>query len=668
MTRASDLLGPDGPLAVLLPGYEVRSGQQAMAEAVEATLTDERVLFCEAGTGTGKTLAYLLPALLSGKRVVISTATRALQDQLVEKDVPLAERILGRPVRAVVLKGLSNYLCQRRTAEFRASDLGAPSTRLKLPLLERWRLETETGDLSELAGIREDDPLLEAVRSSSDTRRGGPCPHYAECFVTKARQRADDAELVITNHHLFFADLALRGPHPGRVLPDYDAVVFDEAHQLEDVATLFFGVRVSRRRLQTLFRDVERLAGGKQRALARGASTTLDDALVARAERAEESLFAQLARRSSREEPRTLLERDAWLGSLQESYLALDTALEGLETSADLARSTPRVDAARASEDWDGIWKRARTLREALTTIVEGAPGRITWLDNASGAPALTSSAVDLSGTLRERLFDRVPSLVLTSATLTASPARLGSKGESSPFAFARSRLGAYDCENEIRELVVESPFDFKNRALLYLPKDLPAPNDPSFVERAVEPVERLIEASDGGAFVLTTSLRSMKQFHALLSQRLARPVLVQGQAPKHALLASFRQSTRAILVATLSFWEGVDVPGDALRLVILEKVPFSVPTDPILSARARALEAEGGNPFNALFMPLAQMTLKQGFGRLIRTRRDRGVVALLDSRIHTKGYGQRLLSQLPPAKRTSDLEQACEFLRRPAD
>lgn len=664
MTRASDLLGPDGPLAALLPGYEVRGGQQAMADAVEATLADERVLFCEAGTGTGKTLAYLLPALLSGKRVVISTATRALQDQLVEKDVPLAERILGRPVRAVVLKGLSNYLCQRRTAELRASDLGAPSMRLKLPLLERWRLDTETGDLSELVGIREDDPLLEAVRSSSDTRRGSPCPHYAECFVTRARQSADAAELVITNHHLFFADLALRGPHPGRVLPDYDAVVFDEAHQLEDVATLFFGVRVSRRRLQTLFRDVERLSGGKQHKLASGTSPKIDGALVAQAERAEESLFAELARRSSRDEPRTLLERDAWLGSLQEKYLTLDNALDGLESSADLARSTPG-DATRSSEDWDGIWRRARTLREALTTIVEGAPGRITWLDAASGSPALTSSAVDLSSTLRDRLFDRVPSLVLTSATLTASPARLGSTGELSPFAFARSRLGAYDCENEIRELVVESPFDFKNRALLYLPKDLPAPNDPSFVERAVEPVQRLIDASDGGAFVLTTSLRSMKQFHVLLSQRLGRPVLVQGQAPKHALLASFRQSTRAILVATLSFWEGVDVPGDALRLVILEKVPFSVPTDPILSARARALEAEGGNPFNALFMPLAQMTLKQGFGRLIRTRRDRGVVALLDSRIHTKGYGQRLLSQLPPAKRTSDLDLACEFLTR---
>jgi ATP-dependent DNA helicase DinG len=662
MADSRQLFLPDGPLARAHPGYETRPGQMEMADAVQQALTQEHILLCEAGTGTGKTIAYLLPALLSGKKIVVSTATRALQDQLVNHDVPLAEEVLGRRVRVVVMKGLSNYLCLRRYAEARASEQAlTPSWRLKLGAIESWREESEAGDLSELAGIPEGDPVLAAVRSSSETRIGPKCPHHAECFVTRLKQAAESAELIITNHHLFFADLALRGPHPGRVLPHYDAAIFDEAHQLEDVATLFFGVRVTKRRIDTLVQDAARLHRTDDE----------EDSPEQRASDATARFFDELLTRTSREDPRRRLEPDDWAGEMQRRYLDLDTKLDAIEALAE-RRAMPSGGESEADDgdfrSWDAISRRARALRDALATIVEGAPGRVTWLENDSKAPVLSSSAVDVSEILRERLFNTVPSVVLTSATLTTSPARVGSSDELSPFAFTRGRLGAYECETEVRELVVDSPFDFAARALLYVPRGLPAPNDASFIERAQEEIRELVEASDGGAFVLTTSLRSMRALHDALSRTLGtRLLLVQGSAPKQALLSAFRRDGHAVLVATMSFWEGVDVPGEALRLVILEKIPFSVPSDPILQARAGALEADGQRPFNALFLPLAQMTLKQGFGRLIRTQRDRGVVALLDSRVHTKGYGQRLLSQLPPARRTTSRADAVAFLGQTA-
>jgi ATP-dependent DNA helicase DinG len=658
MTRATELLGPGGPLAATLTAHEFRPGQLEMAEAVQTTLDNEGVLLCEAGTGTGKTLAYLLPALLSGKRVVISTATRALQDQLIEKDVPLAERTLGRPIRATVLKGLSNYLCLRRYREFREGITnGQPALTRHLPILEAWRNSTESGDLAELEGIPEGDPLIDAVRSSADTRIGAQCAFYGECFVTRVKREAESAELVITNHHLFFADLALRGPHPGRVLPDYDAVIFDEAHQLEDVATLFFGVRVSRGRIQTLLRDCSRL-------LERRATDALADrSIVASAETAEARFTELLTLLGNRDEPRVRLDRESWSGAIHDAYLALDGALDTIETTAELARNDEQA-VLESSDAWETVHRRALAVREALAIIVEGAPGRVTWLDKEKTGYALSSSAVDLSSLLRERLFNRIPSVILTSATLTSSPAVLGDVG-STPFAFIRSRLGAFDCEPDVRELVVGSPFDFRANALLYVPKHLPEPSDASFLDSMTSEVESLVQASDGGAFVLTTSLRSMRHLHRSLEHRLRdRPVLMQGRAPKQTLLTAFKESGRAVLVATMSFWEGVDVPGEALRLVVLEKIPFAVPSDPILQARAEALEADGQRPFPALFLPIAQMTLNQGFGRLIRTKADRGVVALLDCRVYRRGYGQRLLSNLPPAKRTVALDEACAFLR----
>jgi ATP-dependent DNA helicase DinG len=622
-----------------------------MARGVERALAAEHVLFCEAGTGTGKTFAYLVPAILSGKKIIISTATRALQEQLLNQDIPAVERALGQSVSAVGLKGLGNYLCKRRFHEWKHSREGSePRWATRLDVLQRWQEDSDGGDIAELMGLSEHDEVFGRVTSSSDTRLGSRCAFHEQCFVTRAKRNAEAARIVVVNHHLFFADLALRGPHPGRVLPDYEAVIFDEAHQLEDTATLFFGVRVSRRRISNLVAEAERCFLGIP-GLALSAQPSLRAVGAA-----EQRFFAELTA-LAQDEPRARLSSDSWVGARRARYLDLDNALLGLESSADVARGAPQEGIAQASiEALDNIARRARALRDGLATIIECVAGQVTWLEADKSAMTLSSSPVNLASTLRQRVFDRIPSVVLTSATLATQ--------SSEPFRFIRKRLGADSCEAEVRELVVDSPFDFRAAARLYLTRRLPEPASPEFLAQATAEMVRLIEASDGGAFVLTTSLRSMRELHAELKPRLpGRAVLLQGSAPKRALLDSFQRSGSAVLVATMSFWEGVDVPGRALRLVILEKIPFAVPTDPLTQARAQMIEEEGGNPFQELFLPSAQMLLKQGFGRLIRTRRDRGVVALLDSRVLQRGYGQALLAQLPPAKRIVDLEEACRFL-----
>jgi ATP-dependent DNA helicase DinG len=647
-----------------------------MAEAVERALAEERVVLCEAGTGTGKTLAYLVPALTSGKKVVISTATRALQEQIFFKDLPLANRILGLPMQATLMKGLGNYLCRRRFDEFsRGEEALRPGVARAIDNVRAWMEETETGDLGELSSLREDDPVRLSIASSSETRLGQPCQHFDACFVTRMRREADAARIVIVNHHLFFADLALRGPHPGHVLPDYDAVIFDEAHQLEDVATAFFGVRVSEARLGRAMDDAERAlrhAGALDALFARGAA-----AAVERGRHAVRDFFAELARGAPRGEPRLTLERDIWSGPAQARWHELDGAFEHLELEARAARdvaarsgaSTPpgRARPGSASEALDATERRMTDLREQLGVIVDGGSGRVTWLELGPRGAALSSSPVDISFLLRQRVFETVPAIVLTSATLATRAVRPelaeAAAPAASPFGYIRSRLGLADDGVRVDELVVESPFDFERQALLYTPRDLPPPARADFVESAAGRVAELVRLVGGGAFVLTTSLRSMRAFHARLRGLIPQfRLLLQGDAPKATLLGAFRAAGDAVLVATTSFWEGVDVPGRALRLVVLEKVPFAVPTDPVVRARAEVLEREGKNPFLELHVPAAAIALKQGFGRLIRTRRDAGIVALLDERVHKKGYGRLLLDALPPAARTDDLGAVQSF------
>jgi ATP-dependent DNA helicase DinG len=634
-----------------------------MAHAVERALDESRVLLCEAGTGTGKTLAYLVPALLSGKKVVVSTATRALQEQIYYKDLPLVAKALGRTPRAALVKGLSNYLCKRRFSELRQSpEALRPAVARALAAIERWNDDTDMGDLAELASLREDDPVRLAVASSSETRLGPGCAHYDECFVTRMKREAESAELLIVNHHLFFADLALRGPHPGRVLPDYDAVIFDEAHRLEDIATEFFGFRISETRVERALGDAERaltLAGAGDPLFSPGTRPILE-----RARATARALFDELARVTGGDDSRRALAREDFSGHVSERWLDFDAALEGVEAlaagtrgrlaSLERRRMVPAEDALEATE------RRMAQLRIELSTIVDGGPGRVTWFERGARGRVLSSAPIDVSRLLRERIFESVPAVVLTSATLATHRAKPDGGGA---FGYVRARLGLDTDTVGVEELLVGSPFDFARQALLYTPRDLPPPATPRFVEDASERIVELVRLTGGGCFVLTTSLRSMRLFHEKLRARLPDTrVFVQGDAPKASLLAAFRDAGDAVLVATMSFWEGVDVPGRALRLVALEKIPFLVPTDPVVRARAEALEADGKSAFSELHVPAATIILKQGFGRLVRTRRDAGIVALLDDRVHRRGYGKTLLAALPPASRTDDLAAVRAF------
>jgi ATP-dependent DNA helicase DinG len=689
LATTEEILGPGGPLSKALAAYESRSGQLDMARAVERALREERILFCEAGTGTGKTLAYLVPALLSGKKVVISTATRALQEQIFQRDLPLIEQVLGVALPVALMKGLSNYVCRRRLAEFRASpESQRPMYARSLDALARFVDDSESGDFAELAGMAEDDALRAEVASSSETRLGAPCQYFDECFVTNMRREAERARLIVVNHHLFFADLALRGPHPGRVLPDYDAVVFDEAHQLEDIATEFFGMRVSRRRLDRLLADTERALR------AAGATDPLfggDGAMrsLSAVEVSSDAFFHALGAAAGRDE-RVTLERDIFSGEVASAWHALDAALEGLSAAAEMARGRlatvslrgPRPNSS-LPEALELAARRSEETRSALAQVVEGGAGRVTWLEQGSKNATLASSPVDLSLLFRERIFETVPAVILTSATLSTSVGNL-ERGSSTPelddepreadsqrelktaFGYFRGRYGVADTRIDVNELVVPSPFDFEQNALLYTPRDLPAPNAPAFTAQAAERVAELVAITGGGAFVLTTSHKTLQLLSRLLPAKLGgKKLLVQGTRPKAALTQAFRADGNAVLLATQSFWEGVDVPGRALRLVVLEKIPFAVPTDPVMVARGRELEAAGENPFMKLSVPAAAIALKQGFGRLIRSQRDVGIVALLDERLHRRGYGKLILAGLPPARRTSELSDVREFWER---
>ncbi len=649
------MLGPGSPLERILPSYQVREGQLAMAEAVEAALDQERALLVEAGTGTGKTLAYLVPAVLSGKKVVISTATRALQEQIYFKDLPIVAEVLGAfgvRFRAALMKGLSNYLCKRRLGEALASgEAGGVSYRLK-----QWADETEVGDRSELSDLAEDDPAWAAVMSSTDTRIGAECTYYDECFVTRMKRDAEDADIVVVNHHLFCADLVLRRNQRERAsaIPAYDAVIFDEAHQLEDVATTFLGSTISTARIDSLAREARRVLPEPDNILAQ----PMPDQLMA----AGRTFFFELAR-ALRDDPpqsappssrassgggrRALSARD-WAPELVQTRSRLEAALDAIAHDAQ-TRPGPAAEQ---------IVKRA----QELATVLAGRDSEheIAWIESRGANVVMGRSPVFIGDILGESLFARVRCVVATSATLT-TPGEEGARS----YEFLRERLGV---PHDARELVVSSPFDFESRAGLYVPRDVPDPTDARFEEAAAARAIELVELTGGGAFILCTSLRSMRAMYSRMSRARAEtrgswgPLLVQGERPKSLLLSQFRAAEHAVLVATMSFWEGVDVPGHALRLVVLDKIPFAVPSDPIVAARCEALEREGVNAFYKYSVPTAAISLKQGFGRLLRSETDFGLVALLDRRALTKPYGRALLQSLPPARQLRTLDEVGKF------
>ena len=623
------LLGPKGPLSKQA-FYEYRPGQIAMAEGAWAALRNDDFMLVEAGTGTGKSLAYLLPALHLDRRVVVSTGTKALQEQLARKDLPLCEKLLKRPIRAVTVKGRANYLCLHYWRQFKAQPLfGSPQEGRHLNAIAEWAEETQTGDRAEWKGIPEDLPFWKDINARAERCLGSHCPLYQECFVVLLRRQAEAAEVVVTNHHLLFADLALKNRWDAAALPEYAHLILDEAHEVEDSATSFFGTSASRRMLQEWLGDAAKAFRGDGRDRLTGA---LQDATQA-------ALF--LFGRFEGQEGRTAIHP----GALKPDELKLKERLDMRLDAAALA-----LEGEKGSEEALGLLERLESWREAFDFALEGAEdGYVRWMEVRGKNVIFGSSPIDVGPILQDQLFSRLNAAVLTSATLT-----VGGR-----FDYIRERLGVPPRAEELR---VPSPFDFSTQGLFYVPSRFPDPGAEEFQEALAEAVTELVCLSRGRAFVLCTSVRSMTAVAQALSGRVPYPLFMQGDEPKGLLLERFREAGNAVLVATASFWQGVDVQGEALSLVVLDKLPFAVPSDPLTQARIEHLRKAGKDPFSAYQLPSAAILLQQGAGRLIRSTQDRGVVACLDIRLRRKGYGRTLLASLPPFRLTDQIEDVEAF------
>lgn len=645
-----------------------------MAAAVARALAESRSLLVEAGTGTGKTLAYLIPALLSGRRVVVSTGTRALQDQITSHDVPLLREILPVGFEAVALKGVSNYVCRRKLAELRAGATrtgnrpGPVTENLSAETvadIAEWSEHTDIGDRAEVSALAEDAPAWRSLTQTPETRLGSGCPFHETCFVTRARRRAEQAALVLVNHHLFFADLALRASHPGaRVLPDYDAVVFDEAHQLEGVMTRYFGIRVSTAGVARLCQDARfALVGAADLLVPRPPGHEMSARIVESVERCGARLFEVVGRHLAtvrvENSERVAVSADLFAdGERQDAWFQLDSALDELSAQArSAARARVGDDDPERAETAQAVARRAALMREELAALAEqsATSSFVYWGEARGHSVSLCGAPIHVGDYLREHLLAGVQAAVFTSATLTAGHA----------FDYVRERLGL-DLELA-DELAIDSPFDYTRQAILYIPRDLPDPREPGFAARACARIGELVELTEGRAFVLFTSHRALRDMAGRLARDIASKndfrLLVQGQMPKNKLLSTFRTTPRCVLLGTGTFWEGVDVPGDALSLVIIDKLPFAPPTDPLMAARIRQYERDERDPFTELQVPRAALALTQGIGRLIRRADDRGIMAVLDHRLLARRYGQIFLDSLPPGlRRTSSFEQVRRF------
>ena len=657
MLDLEDIFGPDGPLKRALPDFRVRGEQLRMAQRVATALDDRATLAVEAGTGTGKTFAYLVPALLSGLRVLVSTGTRTLQDQLYTKDLPLVSAALGRPARVALLKGRANYLCRHRLAAsaeapeqlamIAGAAAGSRASRAMLARIARWALTTRSGDLAEVAGLSDSHPVWAQVTSTRETCLAQRCPEISRCHVALARREALDADIVIVNHHLLLADLALKEDGFGDLLGSADAVILDEAHQIPDLATQFFGASVGSRQIESLLKDVQlelRKAATPRElepAQLAGSIGAVEDGL--------QELRAAVPGAAGGGPAATRFgwsERDARLGRVaQELSDSLATLAEAL---------APLGDEAAVAH----LAARAADLGAAL--------GRIAALDELEGARAVEVSTrsitlsllpFDISARFRALIEARRGAWIFTSATL--------SLGEE--FGHFTGRLGIAECST----LRIESPFDHERQSVLYLPERMPDPRSPDYVAAVIDTALPLIEAAGGGAFVLFTSHRALARGAELLRARWGEApplkLFVQGEAPRERLLEEFRNDGNAVLLGTASFWEGVDVKGEALRLVVIEKLPFASPEDPLVRARIEHLNAIGANAFRDYQLPEAALALKQGAGRLIRSEDDYGAVVICDPRVLGRSYGQVFLAALPQMTLTQDPEEVRRFLRRHA-
>ncbi len=690
-----DFFSPGGPLARSSLAFEHRPGQYAMAKAIEQAFADRRHLIIEAGTGTGKTLAYLLPALRRARsekqRIIISTGTKNLQEQLYFKDIPFLESVLADagPLRVCYMKGRANYLCKQKLYALRDNPiLSGLDDISQFHTILQWERTTETGDRAEIDDLPESSALWHKLDARSEVCLGQTCPNWEPCFITQMRRKALESDLVIVNHHLFFADLSIKqqaaGAPDAGILPEAAIVIFDEAHELEDVASQYFGIALTSHRFDELARDTESMLRAK------GASSAAIESSTATLRERSRLFFSSLPETNAAQPGRMeFTDRADFLEAHGDSYLGALNALVRLEGELDRVRDV---------EEAAGLRKRAADIRVHLKFLLESTdPNTVFWIERRAAsslrnaarnatAPRspmpvvstgglskpeasrmagaerplylsltthLQATPIDVSQLLAETLFANYSSVILTSATLTVAD----SEGKAS-FHHLKKRLGI----PFPKELVVPSHFDYAKQALLYLPQYLPPPRHPDFLAHAAEKIRRVLEITRGRAFCLFTSYAQMRELHDRLLCELPYPLLLQGTAPRHVLIQQFRETPNAVLFGTSSFWQGIDVQGEQLSCVIVDKLPFAVPSDPIMKARTDAIAAAGGNAFNDLQVPQAVIALKQGFGRLIRSLTDRGVLMLLDSRIRTTRYGATFLDSLPPYRRTDDITEVEKF------
>jgi ATP-dependent DNA helicase DinG len=626
-------------LSKVHPGFELRPGQIRMSQAVAAAIEDSGHLLMEAPTGTGKTFAYLVPAIESGRKVVVSTGTKNLQEQLFFKDLPEIEKVLGRKIQSAYMKGRDNYLCIKRFREFEDAPVFEEVSDVDFHgALDAWSAQTRTGDRAELGDLPDNFRAWDRINARADTCLGQRCPDFEPCFLTQMRRNAAEAQVVVVNHHLLMADLVLRDSAFGQVIPDYSVLIVDEAHALEDVATSHLGRAVSSRQVHELASDMERALGagleGQEAARRR-----IDNVRVA-----AKDFFSLMASRETSGARFTLdgyRRDDLWLATgraLRESLSQCETLLREADPEADPSLANL---VARAKDQMATI--------ELILSPADSAMSLVTWGEvRGRGSVALQASPIDVSEPLREMLFSQVPTVVLTSATLAINDS----------FEFVRSRLGV----GKAVELALESPFDPSRQAVLYVPKGFPEPRHEAFIPRLAEELGQLLDITGGRAFILFTSYSNLRRVREAIEPSTPWPLLAQGDASRHALLEKFRTTPGAVLLATSSFWHGVDVQGEALSLVVIDKLPFDVPSDPIVAARIEALRRSGGNPFKDYQIPAAVIDLKQGLGRLLRSRQDRGVLAVMDARLLTRPYGRTFINSLPPYPLLHDIEAVRRF------
>jgi ATP-dependent DNA helicase DinG len=645
------VFGENGIISKFHENYEYRGGQLEMAEAITEAFENNRHLLVEAGTGTGKTLAYLIPAIAAAqarnKTIVISTGTKNLQEQLMEKDIPFLQKVLPKKFSAAYMKGRGNYACIYRIQKAEHQPILDGLDQMDhFDKIRRWVNETDTGDRGELTDLPENLPFWNRINARSETCVGQKCPDFEPCFITRMRARADHADIVVVNHHLFFADLNVRGGQYGKVIPDYGAVIFDEAHLIEDVASDYFGIQISNFSIDELVRDTDTLP------ITDALATREITKIAAKLLGLSEQFFTNIGH--ARNDGRVPLNKDVFVtftrdGDVQltrhgEIHDAIDRALGELIKEIDpFAKDVPEAES---------ILRRVRQTQFDLNFIVDQSEKNfVYWIERRGRGIFLRASPVDVSELLREKLFDKVDTCILTSATLSSG----GS------FNFVRERLGLDSAKSST--LIAASSFDHENQAVIYLPRSMPDPRTPEFTQLAAGEIVKLLNITSGRAFVLATSNASMNALYELVSSRVGYQCFLQGTMSRSGLLENFRQTPNAVLFATQSFWQGVDVQGEQLSCVIIDKLPFAVPTDPVVAARSRSIDENGGRSFMEYSVPQAIISLKQGVGRLIRSSSDKGVIAILDPRLRTKPYGRDFLRSLPRMRITSDLRDVAEML-----